>query len=135
MIIGHSTYWSGMNPASAFFASIPFGMSHSEYRAWITFGGGRQFWKQLYEPHNLYPILAGDTGAQMGGWFPNKIETVKDFQGLRMRIEGLGGPVLEKLGTKLVDAPASKLLNMLESGDLDCCEFATPVMDEAAGLH
>jgi TRAP-type mannitol/chloroaromatic compound transport system substrate-binding protein len=52
-----------------------------------------------------------------------------------MRIEGLGGPVLEKLGTELVDAPASKLLNMLESGDLDCCEFATPVMDEAAGLH
>lgn len=89
----------------------------------------------MYEPHNLYPILAGDTGAQMGGWFPNKINTVKDFDGLRMRIEGLGGPVLEKLGTKLVDAPASKLLNMLESGDLDCCEFATPVMDEAAGLH
>jgi TRAP-type mannitol/chloroaromatic compound transport system substrate-binding protein len=135
MVIGHSTYWNDMKPAASFFASIPFGMSRSEFLSWITFGGGRKYWEALYAPLNLYPLLAGDTGMQMGGWFPKKINSVDDFKGLKMRIEGLGGPVLEKLGAKLVNAPASKLLAMLESGELDACEFATPVMDEAAGLH
>jgi TRAP-type mannitol/chloroaromatic compound transport system substrate-binding protein len=135
MIVGHSTYWNDMKPAASFFASIPYGMSRSEFLSWITFGGGRKFWEELYSPLNLYPIIAGDTGMQMGGWFPKKINTVNDFKGLKMRIEGLGGPVLERLGAKLVNAPASKLLKMLENGELDACEFATPVMDEAAGLH
>ena len=134
MVIGHSTYWNDMSPAASFFASIPFGMSRSEYLSWITFGGGRKLWEKLYEPVGLYPLLAGDTGMQMGGWFPKKISSVEDFDGLKMRIEGLGGPILEKLGTKLVNAPASKLLSMLKSGELDACEFATPVMDEAAGM-
>ncbi len=135
IIIGHSTYWNDMKPAASFFASIPFGMSRSEYLSWLNFGGGRQYWEQLYAPLNLYPLIAGDTGMQMGGWFPKKINSVEDFKDLKMRIEGLGGPILEKFGTKLVNAPASKLLAMLESGELDACEFATPVMDEAAGLH
>jgi len=133
IIIGHSTYWKGLPPAASFFASIPFGMSRSEFLSWVTFAGGRDFWERMYKPLNLYPILAGDTGMQMGGWFPKKINTAKDFEGMRMRIEGLGGPMLAKMGVKLVDAPASKLLSMLEKGELDCCEFAVPVMDESAG--
>lgn len=135
IIVGHATYWQGMSPAASFFASIPFGMSRSEFLSWVQFGGGRKYWEELHAPNNLHPLLAGDTGMQMGGWFPKKISSSEDFRGLRMRIEGLGGPVLERLGVKLVDAPASKLLQMLESGELDACEFATPVMDEAAGLH
>jgi TRAP-type mannitol/chloroaromatic compound transport system substrate-binding protein len=135
MIVGHSTYWNGMSPAASFFASIPFGMSRSEFLCWVQFGGGRKYWEDLHAPNNIFPLLAGDTGMQMGGWFPKRINTLEDFKGLKMRIEGLGGPVLERYGVKLVNAPASKLLSMLESGELDACEFATPVMDEAAGLH
>lgn len=133
IIIGHSTYWKGLPPAASFFASIPFGMSRSEFLSWVTFAGGRDFWERMYRPLNLYPILAGDTGMQMGGWFPKRINSAKDFEGMRMRIEGLGGPMLQKMGVKLVDAPAGKLLGMLENDELDCCEFAVPVMDESAG--
>ena len=135
MVLGHSTYWNGVRPASSFFASIPFGMSQSEFLSWVTFGGGRAYWDALYEPLGLVPLFAGDTGMQMGGWFPKRINSIEDFNGMRMRIEGIGGPILEKFGAKLVNAPASKLLSLLESGELDGCEFATPVMDEAAGLH
>ena len=133
MVIGHSTYWNGLPPAASFFASIPFGMSRSEFLAWINFGNGRQYWEKLYEPLGLYPIMAGDTGMQMGGWFPKKMNSPYDFKGMKMRIEGLGGPVLQKLGLKVVNAPASKLLSMIDSGELDACEFAVPVMDESAG--
>jgi TRAP-type mannitol/chloroaromatic compound transport system substrate-binding protein len=134
MIIGHSTYWNGLPPAASFFASIPFGMSRSEFLAWINFGGGKHYWEKLYEPLGLFPILAGDTGMQMGGWFPKQMNSPHDFKGMKMRIEGLGGNVLEKLGLKVVNAPASKLLSMIDSGELDSCEFATPVMDESAGI-
>jgi len=133
IIIGHSTYWKGLRPAASFFASIPFGMSRSEFLSWINFGGGRKYWEELYQPLDLFPILAGDTGMQMGGWFPKKMNKTEDFNGMKMRIEGLGGPVLEKLGLNVVNAPASKLLSMMDSGDLDACEFAVPVLDESAG--
>jgi TRAP-type mannitol/chloroaromatic compound transport system substrate-binding protein len=135
MILGHSTYWNGVRPAASFFASVPFGMSRSEFLSWVKFGGGKAYWEKLYGPLDLVPVLAGDTGMQMGGWFPKKMNSIEDFRGLKMRIEGLGGPILEKFGLQLVNAPASKLASMLDSGELDACEFATPVMDEAAGLH
>jgi len=135
MAVGHSTYWSNTRPAATFFASVPFGMDSSEFAAWVSCGGGYELWKEHYDPHNLVPFPAGDTGTQMGGWFAKRMNSVNDFRGLRMRIEGLGGPILEKYGTIVVDAPASKLKGMLEQGELDACEFATPAMDEAAGLH
>lgn len=127
-------YW-GTTPTAAFFASIPFGLGAAEFAAWVSHGGGRQLWEEHYDPYNMVPLAAGDTGMQMGGWFPKPMSQVQDFQDLRMRIEGLGGPVLQRLGTQLVAAPASKLVAMLDGGELDACEFATPMMDEAAGIH
>jgi TRAP-type mannitol/chloroaromatic compound transport system substrate-binding protein len=86
MTVGHSTYWPNMKPASAFFASIPFGLGHAEFSAWISFGGGRKYWEELYAPHGLYPLPAGDTGMQMVRKFISCSKIVCRVVGLRRKL-------------------------------------------------
>ncbi|RMD99370.1 MAG: ABC transporter substrate-binding protein, partial [Bacteroidetes bacterium] len=95
---GASYYWAGKVPAAQFFASVPFGMNAQQLNAWILTGGGMELWEELYADFGLVPLLGGNTGVQMGGWFNREINTLSDLQGLKMRMPGLGGKVLEKAG-------------------------------------
>src|SRR5690606_35227673 len=98
--MGHAAayYWQGKMPAAPFFTCVPFGLPAIGMRAWIHSGGGQALWDELYNPHGVMGLLAGNTGLQMGGWFNREIKTVKDFKGLKMRIPGLGSKVIAKLG-------------------------------------
>ena len=93
---GSAYYWAGMVPSAQFFASVPFGMNAQQLNAWILCGGGLELWEECYAEYGLVPMAGGNTGVQMGGWFNREINSLKDFQGLKMRMPGLGGKVLEK---------------------------------------
>ncbi len=135
MSSGAAYYWAGKIPAAQFFASIPFGMNAQQMNAWMISGGGLGLWKEAYAPLNVIPMMAGNTGVQMGGWFNREINNITDLKGLKMRIPGLAGKVLEKAGGAAVLSPGSELYTNLERGVIDATEWIGPSHDYRMGFH
>ena len=132
---GASYYWKGKSQAAQFFAAVPFGLTAQEMNAWIYNGGGMELWQEIYADFNLVPTAALNTGVQMGGWFNKKINSLKDLNGLKMRIPGLGGEVLNRLGGTAVSLPGGEIFTSLKSGAIDATEWVGPYNDLAFGLH
>ncbi len=135
--IGHGSayYWAGKIPAAQFMSAVPFGMTAKGMNAWLYNGGGLELWQELYKPFNLIPFPAGNSGVQMGGWFNKKIEKIADLKGLKMRIPGLGGKVLEKAGGVPVLLAGGEIYTALERGTIDATEWVGPYHDERLGLY
>lgn len=126
---GAEYYWKGKHPGFAYFTSVPFGLTCSEMNAWIRFGGGQQLWDELAAEYGLKGLMCGNTGVQMGGWFRKEINSVDDFKGLKMRMPGLGGDVLAKLGASPVSLPGGQIYENLVSGAIDATEWVGPWND------
>ncbi|WP_246534587.1 TRAP transporter substrate-binding protein [Aliiroseovarius lamellibrachiae] len=122
-------YWAGKHPAFNYFTSVPFGMSNPEWNAWIKFGGGQELWDEVSDQFGLKAFTCGATGTQAGGWFNKEIESADDLKGLKMRIPGLGGQVLSKLGASTVSLPGSQIYENLVSGSIDATEWVGPYND------
>ena len=135
--LGHSGayYWKGKSPGCQFFSSVPFGLNAQEMNAWLYYGGGLKLWEKLYGTFNLIPRPAGNTGAQMGGWFNKEIKSLSDLQGLKMRIPGLGGEVLSRAGGVPVTLAGSEIFTALQTGTIDATEWVGPYNDRAFGLY
>ncbi|MCK5640068.1 MAG: TRAP transporter substrate-binding protein DctP [Gammaproteobacteria bacterium] len=132
---GASYYWKGKSEAAQFFAAVPFGLTAQEMNAWLYQGGGMALWQEVYAPFGLVPTAAGNTGVQMGGWFNKEINSLADLKGLKMRIPGLGGEVLSRLGGTPVSLPGGEIFTSLQSGAIDATEWVGPYNDLAFGLH
>ena len=127
-------YWKGKNSAFSLFTGFPFGFTAEEHGAWMEHGGGLELWRELYKPYNLHPLMGGNTGTQMGGWVRKKIASVEDLKGLKMRIPGLGGEVLSKLGVNPVLMAAGDIYTALERGTIDATEWISPAHDLKMGF-
>jgi TRAP-type mannitol/chloroaromatic compound transport system substrate-binding protein len=132
---GAAYYWKGKSEAAQFFAAVPFGMTAQEMNAWLYHGGGMALWEETYKPFGLIPTAAINTGVQMGGWFNKEIKSVDDLNGLKMRIPGLGGEVLKRLGGTPVNLPGGEIFQALQSGNIDATEWVGPYNDLAFGLY
>ncbi|CAM4077643.1 TRAP transporter substrate-binding protein [Palleronia rufa] len=135
MYHGADYYFVGQHPAYAFFTTVPFGMTAQETLNWYYFGGGMEAHDQLGEIFGLKSFLAGNTGAQAGGWFRKEITSPEDFNGLKFRMPGLGGEVLGKLGASVQNIPGAEVYQALSSGALDGTEWIGPWADEKAGFQ
>ena len=124
-------YWVKKHPAFGYFTAVPFGFTYTEMNAWIRFGGGQELWDELTDQFGTKSFMAGNTGVQMGGWFNKKIRSPNDFKGLKMRIPGLGGQVIGKLGGSPVSLPGGQIYENLVSGAIDATEWVGPWNDEA----
>ncbi|GIL02819.1 MAG: C4-dicarboxylate ABC transporter [Alphaproteobacteria bacterium] len=135
--IGHtaSLFWAGKMPAAPLFTAGPFGLTPLEHITWIDHGGGQALWDELYAPHGIKPFMAGNTGFQMGGWFTRPIDSLADVKGLKMRIPGLGGLVMQRLGAVPVTVAPPEIFTSLQSGVIDATEFLGPFSDMAMGFH
>ncbi|CAM3896323.1 TRAP transporter substrate-binding protein [Vreelandella rituensis] len=135
--LGHSAsyYWKGKAPAAQFFAAVPFGMNAQEMNAWLHYGGGMELWNELYEPFGVDVLVAGASGVQMGGWYNKEINSVDDLDGLKMRMPGLGGEVMNRMGVAIVNMPGGEIFTSLQSGAIDATEWIGPYNDLAFGLH
>ena len=135
--MGHSGgyFWKGKVPAAQFFTSVPFGLTADEINAWVNRGGGLELWREIYEPFNIYPIPAGNTGTQMFGWFNKEINSLEDVKGLKMRIPGIGGEVLKEAGGIPVTLPGGELITALQTGVIDATEWVGPYNDLTFGFH
>jgi TRAP-type mannitol/chloroaromatic compound transport system substrate-binding protein len=133
----HATpyYWQGKSMAMNFFSTVPYGMTTQELVAWIKFGGGQELWDELYDGFGLKGFHGGSTGVQMGGWFNKEINSLADVQGLKMRIPGVGGEMMRKLGATVVNLPAGEIFPSLQAGSIDATEWVGPFNDLTLGLY
>ncbi len=132
---GASYYWRGKLPVAALFSTVPFGMTAQEMNGWLHYGGGLELWRELYAPFDVVPLAGGNSGAQMAGWFNREIRSLADLQGLKMRIPGLGGEVLQRAGGIPVALPATEIFTAMQTGAIDATEWVGPYNDLALGLH
>ena len=134
--MGHtcSYYYFGKDPTFSLGTAAPFGLNARQMNAWLYQGGGNDLLNEFYAKHNLYGMPAGNTGVQMGGWFRKEIKTVQDLQGLKIRIAGIAGLVLQKLGAVPQQIPGGDIYPALERGTIDAAEWVGPYDDEKLGF-
>jgi TRAP-type mannitol/chloroaromatic compound transport system substrate-binding protein len=128
-------YFFGKNPAFAFDCAVPFGLDARQQNAWLYVGGGMQLMREFYAAYNIVNFPGGNTGAQMGGWFRKEIKSVADLKGLKMRIGGFAGKVMEKLGLVPQQIPGGDIYPSLEKGTIDAAEWVGPYDDEKLGFY
>ncbi|HEX3862702.1 MAG TPA: TRAP transporter substrate-binding protein [Stellaceae bacterium] len=135
--MGHSAsyYYVGKDPTFSFDCTMPFGMNYRQMKAWMIQGGGTDAMRNLFKDYNIYNIPAGNTGAQMGGWFRKEIKTTADLNGLKFRIAGLAGQILGKLGVVAQQIPGGDIYPSLEKGTIDAAEWVGPYDDEKLGFY
>jgi len=132
---GAEYYWVGKSKAYPFFTAVPFGMTASEIMAWTEFGGGQQLWDELAARFNIKPFIAGNTGHQMGGWFKRPIDSLQDLRGMKIRMPGIGGEILRRVGASAVALAGGEIYQALQSGAIDGAEWVGPWNDLAFGFY
>lgn len=133
---GHSCscFYVGKNKTFAFDAGLPFGLDARQQNAWLYHGGGLEQLREFFRGYNVLNFPGGNTGVQMGGWFRQEIQTLADLQGLKMRISGLGGEVMRRLGVVPQQISGGDIYPALEKGALDAAEWSGPYDDEKLGF-
>ena len=135
--MGHtaSYYFKGKNPALPFDCSVPFGLTSRQQTAWMMHGGGLDIMRELFADFNIINFAGGNTGMQMGGWFRKEINSMADLRGLKMRIPGLGGEVMDRMGVGVEQIAGGEVYPALERGAIDAAEWVGPYDDEKLGFH
>ena len=135
--VGHSPsyYYTGKAPVLAFDTCVPFGLNARQQHAWLYDAGGLELVREIFSDFNIVPFPAGNTGAQMGGWFRREINTPTDLNGLVMRIPGLGAEVMDRLGVTVQNLAAGEIYPALERGAIDATEWVGPYDDEKLGFQ
>ena len=135
MYHGAEYYWQGKSKAFSFFTAVPMGMTSAEIMAWVEHGNGQALWDELSAEFNIKAFQAGNTGHQTGGWFKREINSLEDFKGLKMRMPGLGGEVIRRLGGAAVILSGGEIYQALQSGSIDATEWVGPWNDYAFGFY
>ena len=135
--MGHTAmyYYVGKDPTWALFCAVPFGLNSRQQNAWFYDGDGGKLMVDHCRKSNVHPLLGGNTGAQMGGWFRKEIRTVDDLKGLKFRIAGLAGRTLQKLGVVPQQIAGGEIYPSLEKGTIDAAEWVGPHDDEKLSLN
>lgn len=135
--MGHTAafFWQGKQPAAVFYTTVPFGLTPAEHVAWVEAGGGQALWDELYAPFGVKPLMAGNTGVCMGGWFRRELAGADDLKGMKIRSLGLGGEVYRRLGATPQTTSPGEILTSMQSGLIDGAEFVGPGSDIALGLY
>lgn len=128
-------YFFGKDETFALDTAIPFGLNSRQLTAWMYEGNGMKLMREFYKNYNIVNFPMGNTGAQMGGWYRKEIKTLKDIQGLKMRIGGFAGRVLTKMGGVPQNIPGGEIYQALEKGTIDATEWVGPYDDEKLGFN
>ncbi|NNE47215.1 MAG: TRAP transporter substrate-binding protein, partial [Rhodothermales bacterium] len=135
--MGHSAsyYYVGKNPTFAFDTCVPFGLTARMQNAWLYYAGGLEQMRAVFADFNIVNLPGGNTGVQMGGWFRREIDSLSDLRGLKMRIPGLGGQVMDRLGVNVQLISSGEIFPALERGAIDATEWVGPYDDEKLGFQ
>ena len=128
-------YFLGKDPTWALFCAVPFSVNTRQQNAWYYDGDGLKLMNEFGKKFNVYSLVGGNTGAQMGGWFRKEIKTVDDLKGLKFRVGGWAGKTLQKLGVVPQQIAGVDIYPALEKGTIDAAEWVGPYDDEKLGFH
>ena len=128
-------YFFGKDPTFALGCAIPFGLNSRQMSAWMFEGNGLKLMREFYKGYNIINFPGGNTGAQMGGWYRKEIKGLADIKGLKMRIGGFGGKVLERIGGVPQNIPGGEIYQALEKGTIDAAEWVGPYDDHKLGFN
>jgi len=128
-------YFFGKDETFALGCSVPFGLNSRQMTAWMVEGNGGKLMREFYAKYNIVNFPAGNTGAQMGGWYRKEIKSVKDMQGLKFRVGGFAGKVIERMGGVPQNIPAGEIYQSLEKGTIDAAEWVGPYDDQKLGFN
>jgi TRAP-type mannitol/chloroaromatic compound transport system substrate-binding protein len=128
-------YFFGKDPTFALGCAIPFGLNSRQMTAWMYEGNGLKLMREFYNGYNFINFPAGNTGTQMGGWFRKEIKTLADMKGLKFRIGGFGGKVIERIGGVPQNIPGGEIYQALEKGTIDAAEWVGPYDDLKLGFN
>ena len=128
-------YFFGKDETFALDCAIPFGFSSRQMSAWMYDGNGMSLMRDFYAQFNIINFPMGNTGAQMGGWYRKEVNSIEDIKGLKMRIGGFGGRVLERIGGVPQNIPGGEVYQALEKGTIDATEWVGPYDDEKLGFN
>ncbi len=128
-------YFFGKDETFALGCAIPFGLNSRQMTAWVYEGNGLKLMREFYAKYNIVNFPGGNTGSQMGGWFRKEIKNVADIKGLKMRIGGFGGKILERLGAVPQNIPGGEIYQSLEKGTIDAAEWIGPYDDQQLGFN
>jgi TRAP-type mannitol/chloroaromatic compound transport system substrate-binding protein len=129
-----SYYYWGKDPTFAFGTAVPFGLDYRMQNAWMYEGGGIDLMNAFYARYNIFGLPGGNTGAQMGGWYRKEINTPADMHGLKIRIGGLAGAVMARIGAVPQQIAGADIYPALEKGTIDAAEWVGPYDDEKLGF-
>jgi TRAP-type mannitol/chloroaromatic compound transport system substrate-binding protein len=134
--MGHTAvyYYIGKDPTWALFCAVPFGLNTRQQNAWFYDGDGMKLMNEFGKKYNVFSLVGGNTGAQMGGWFRKEIKTVDDLKGLKFRIGGWAGKTLQTLGVIPQQIAGGDIYPALEKGTIDAAEWVGPYDDEKLGF-
>ncbi len=135
--MGHtaSYYYFGKDPTFAFDCAVPFGLTSRQQTAWFDQGGGRDLLREFFKGYGIINFMGGNTGTQMGGWFRKEVKTVEELKGVKMRIGGFAGKVIQKLGMVPQQIAGGDVYPALEKGTIDAAEWVGPYDDEKLGFY
>jgi TRAP-type mannitol/chloroaromatic compound transport system substrate-binding protein len=128
-------YFFGKNECFALGCSIPFGLNSRQMTAWMLEGNGLKLMREFYAQYNIINFLGGNTGAQMGGWYRKEIKTVADIKGLKFRVGGFAGRIMERMGAVPQNIPGGEIYTSLEKGTIDAAEWIGPYDDQKLGFN
>ena len=128
-------YFFGKDETFALGCAIPFGLNSRQMTAWMYEGNGLKLMRDFYRNYNIVSFPMGNTGAQMGGWYRKEIKSLADIKGMKMRIGGFGGKVLERIGGVPQNIPGGEIYQALEKGTIDAAEWVGPYDDLKLGFH
>lgn len=128
-------FYKGKDPKLMLFTTVPFDMNALEQHAWYSHGGGKELAQKVYDEHNIVSFNGGNFGMQMGGWFKKEIKSIEDLKGLKVRIPGLGGEIMARLGVSINTIPIGELYMALEMNTIDAVEWVSPAVDINLGFE
>ena len=130
-----SYYYFGKDDTFALDTAIPFGLNARQMNGWLYEGNGIKLMREFFAAYNIYNIPGGNTGAQMGGWFRKEVKSLADLKGLKFRVGGFAGRVIERLGGVPQNIPGGDIYPALEKGTIDAAEWVGPYDDEKLGFN
>jgi TRAP-type mannitol/chloroaromatic compound transport system substrate-binding protein len=128
-------YFFGKDETFALGCTVPFGLNSRQMTSWMFQGNGGKLMREFYAKYNIINFPMGNTGAQMGGWYRKEIKSAKDIKGLKMRIGGFAGRVLERMGGVPQNIPGGEIYTALEKGTIDAAEWVGPYDDQKLGFN
>ena len=128
-------YFFGKDETFALGAAIPFGMNSRQMTAWMFEGNGLKLMREFYAQYSIISFPCGNTGAQMGGWYRKPLQSIADMKGLKFRVGGFAGKVVERLGGVPQNIPGGEIYQALEKGTIDAAEWIGPYDDQKLGFN